>query len=62
MSSTRTIGIDTAKRIFFSHGEDTFGKVILHEKLTRERLLSFLASQAASMTPRTGGQAQGSSN
>jgi transposase len=49
MNSTRTIGIDTAKRIFFLHGEDALGKVILREKLTRERLLPFLANQPVSM-------------
>src|SRR5580700_526097 len=49
MSSTQTIGIDTAKRIFFLHGEDARGKVILRERLTRERLLPFLANLPVSM-------------
>jgi hypothetical protein len=35
--------------VFFLHGENEFGKVILREKLTRERLLSFLANQPVSM-------------
>lgn len=48
MNQTRTIGIDTAKRVFFLHGEDAGGKVILREKLTRERLLPFLANQPVS--------------
>ena len=47
-SSRRTIAIDTAKRVFFLHGENEFGKVILREKLTRERLLPYLANQPAS--------------
>jgi transposase len=49
MSSKQTIGIDTAKRVFFLHGEDARGKVILREKLTRERLLPFLANQPVSL-------------
>jgi transposase len=49
MSSKQTIGIDTAKRVFFLHGEDARGKVILREKLTRERLLPFLANQPLSL-------------
>ncbi len=49
MSNTCTIGIDTAKRVFFLHGEDAGGKVVLREKLTRERLLPFLANRPVSM-------------
>ena len=44
MTCTQTIGIDTAKRIFFLHGEDARGRVMLRERLTRERLLPFLAN------------------
>jgi len=48
MSNTCTIGIDTAKRVFFLHGEDAGGKVVLREKLIREpRLL--LANRPVSM-------------
>ena len=47
--STQTIGIDTAKRVFFLHGEDARGKVVLRERLTRERLLPFLVNQPASL-------------
>jgi hypothetical protein len=32
----------------FLHGENEFGKVILREKLTQERLLPYLANQPAS--------------
>lgn len=32
MSHTRTIGIDTAKRVFFLHAEDANGKIIVREK------------------------------
>jgi len=49
MSSKQTIGIDTAKRVFFLHGEDARGKVILREKLSRERLVPFLANQPVSL-------------
>ena len=48
MDFKRTIGIDTAKRVFFLHEENESGKVILREKLTRERLLPFLANQPVS--------------
>jgi transposase len=48
MSHLQTIGIDTAKRIFFLHGESASGKVILRQKLTRERLIPFLANQPPS--------------
>jgi hypothetical protein len=34
--------------VFFLHGEDARGKAVLREKLTRERLLPFLANQAVS--------------
>jgi hypothetical protein len=37
--SRQTIGIDTAQRVLFLHGEDAQGKVVLREKLARERLL-----------------------
>jgi transposase len=48
MNGKQTIGIDAAKRVFFLHGEDAGGRVILREKLSRERLLPFLANQPVS--------------
>ena len=48
MNGKWTIGIDTAKRVFFLHGENELGKVILREKVSRERLLPFLANQPVS--------------
>jgi transposase len=48
MRETHTIGIDAAKRIFFLHGEDMRGKVVLREKLSRGRLLQILANQPVS--------------
>jgi transposase len=44
MNHFQTIGIDTAKRIFFLHGENAAGKVVLRQ-MTRERLILFLANQ-----------------
>jgi transposase len=49
MTGTQTIGIDTAKRVFFLHGESHSGGVVLRKKLTREQLLPFLANQRASL-------------
>lgn len=48
MNGKQTIGIDAAKRVFFLHGEDAGGRVILREKLSSERLLPFLANQPVS--------------
>jgi hypothetical protein len=39
MNHSQTIGIDTAKRVFFLHGENAVGKVVLRQKLTREQRL-----------------------
>lgn len=38
MIHTQTIGIDTAKRVFFLHGESAAAEVVLRRKLTREQL------------------------
>jgi hypothetical protein len=35
MTNSQTIGIDTAKRVFFLHGENTGGRVFLRKKLSR---------------------------
>jgi transposase len=48
MNHSQTIAIDTAKRIFFLHGEDAAGKVVLRQKLTRDQLMCFLANQPRS--------------
>jgi len=45
MIHVTTIGIDTAKRIFFLHGEKSAGKMVLRQKLTRQQLISYLALQ-----------------
>src|SRR5271154_6458798 len=38
-----TMGIDLAKRVFYVHGEDNRGHVVVREKLSRERLPAFIA-------------------
>jgi transposase len=48
MNHSQTIGIDAAKRIFFLHGENAAGKVVLRQKLTRENLIPFLVNQPRS--------------
>jgi transposase len=48
MNRSQTIGIDTAKCIFFLHGESASGRVTLRQKLTRDRLIPFLANQPPS--------------
>jgi len=45
MGQTTIIGIDLAKRVFQLHGSDADGSVIFRKKLSRGRLLPFLASQ-----------------
>lgn len=39
-----TLGIDLAKNIFQLHGVDSLGKTILKKKLTREKLMEFIAN------------------
>ncbi len=39
----KTIGIDLAKETFGLHGVDARGRVIVHKRITRKQLLSFLA-------------------
>lgn len=38
-----TIGIDTAKRVFEVHGVDAHGSAVLHKRLSRAKLLAFMA-------------------
>lgn len=40
----KTLGIDIAKRVFQLHGVDERGKVVLKKRLSREKLLSFIAN------------------
>ena len=47
MIHSTTIGIHTAKRVFFLHGESANGKVALRQKLSREQLVPYLANKPA---------------
>ena len=46
MEQTITIGLDIAKYIFQAHGADAAGHVLFRKRLTRAKLLGFLATQA----------------
>jgi transposase len=43
------IGIDLAKRMFQLHGAAADGSVVFRKKLSRDRVLSFLATQPAAV-------------
>ena len=45
MGDVTTIGLDIAKSSFQAHGADASGAVVFRKKLTRGRLLAFLAAQ-----------------
>jgi transposase len=45
MGDVITIGLDIAKASFQAHGADASGAVVFRKKLTRGRLLAFLAAQ-----------------
>lgn len=39
-----TIGLDIAKNVFFAHGVDQHGKVVMQKKLSRGKMLGFFAN------------------
>ena len=43
MSNIKVVGIDLAKNIFQVHGNDVKGKVVLRKRLSREKLIEFMA-------------------
>jgi transposase len=45
MKKVSIIGLDLAKRVFQAHGGDADGGVAFRKKLTREKVLAFLAEQ-----------------
>ena len=45
MEQVSTIGLDIAKRVFQVHGADSRGNEVFRKKLTRGKVLSFLASK-----------------
>ena len=40
-----TIGLDIAKHVFQAHGADAAGRMVFHKRLTRAKLLGFVATQ-----------------
>jgi len=46
MKQAITIGLDIAKHVFQAHGADAAGHVLFRKRLTRAKLLGFLAAQA----------------
>jgi len=46
MEQAITIGLDIAKHVFQAHGADAACHVLFRKRLTRARLLGFLAAQA----------------
>ena len=46
MEQATTIGLDIAKHVFQVHGADGAGHVLFRKRITRVKLLSFLAAQA----------------
>ena len=49
MSEVSTIGLDIAKHVFQAHGADASGRVVFRKKITRSKLIEFLASQPRCM-------------
>ena len=46
MEQATTIGLDIAKHVFHVHGADAAGHVLFRKRITRAKLLDFLAAQA----------------
>ena len=46
MEQATTIGLDIAKYVFQVHGADAAGHVLFRKRITRVKLLGFLAAQA----------------
>jgi len=45
MEQATTIGLDIAKHVFQVHGADAAGHVLFRKRITRAKLLNFLAAQ-----------------
>lgn len=45
MVEVSTIGLDIAKHVFQAHGADASGRVVFRKKITRAKLIEFLAPQ-----------------
>src|SRR5215471_9222681 len=46
MEQATTIGLDIAEHVFQVHGADAAGHVLFRKRITRAKLLGFLAAQA----------------
>ena len=46
MAQATTIGLDIAKHVFQMHGADATGQVVFRKRVTRAKLIGFLAEQA----------------
>ena len=46
MEQTTTIGLDIAKHVFQAHGADAAGRMLFRKRLTRAKLLGFVAAQS----------------
>jgi transposase len=46
MAQVTTIGLDIAKHVFQVHGADAAGHALFRKRVTRPKLLGFLAAQA----------------
>jgi transposase len=44
MEQATTIGLDIAKHVFHAHGADAAGHVLFRKRITRVKLLGFLAT------------------
>src|SRR5579862_8744097 len=44
MKNIKTLGIDLAKNVFQLHGTDAKGKCVLQKRLSRDKLLEYLAT------------------
>lgn len=49
VSKVSTIGLDIAKYMFQVRGADAIGRVVFRKKITRSKLIDFLASQPRCM-------------
>jgi transposase len=46
MAQVTTIGLDIAKHVFQAHGADAAGQVLFRKRITRGKLIAFLAAQS----------------
>jgi transposase len=46
MARVTTIGLDIAKHVFQAHGSDAAGQVLFRKRITRGKLIGFLAAQS----------------